>query len=188
MRLQVKLLLAVLFILILGTAILHTFVNLKGKPIVINKLQDLFGREVKIGSLKAYLPFNVIIKNIEVKDLFKIDKVNVKSGAFDIFRKDFTFSELKFKGMAIAIEKPLKKKSQDIPAPSIEPVIANQTITSDQAAVLNPVVAVNETINVTPAAILPQEDSSVSLFQNITPSAPAEKKDLCRSRAFLSSG
>ncbi len=176
MRLQVKLLLAILVILIIGMAILHTFVNLKGKPIVINKLQDLFGREVKIGSLKAYLPFNVIINNIEVKDLFKIDKVNAKSGAFDIFRKDFTFSELKFKGMVITIEKPLKKKSQDMPVPFIEPVVANQTMTSNQTVVLNPVAAVNETISAAPAAILPQKDLNTSLSQNITPLAPAKKK------------
>ncbi|MFH1398248.1 MAG: DUF748 domain-containing protein [Candidatus Omnitrophota bacterium] len=176
MRLQVKLLLTILVILILGVTILHTFVNLKGKPIVINKLQDLFGREVKIGSLKAYLPFNVIINNIEVKDIFKIDKVNVKSGAFDIFRKDFTFSELRFKGMVIAIEKPLKKKSQVMPPLSIEPVITNQTITSKKTVVLNPVAAVNETINATLSVTLPYKDLNTSSSRNLTPLAPVDKK------------
>ncbi|MFH0858215.1 MAG: hypothetical protein V1842_01555, partial [Candidatus Omnitrophota bacterium] len=181
MRLQVKLLLVLLIILILGTTVLHTFVNIKGKPILINKLQDLFGREVTIGSLKAYLPYNLLIKNVEVKGLFKIDKVNVKSGAFDIFRKDFTFSELKFKRLAITIENPLKKKAPNQPAPKFVPTVnnqttpINQTIVSDQAAVTNPASTVNETINISLTANLPQANANISLIQNVTSLAPAKK-------------
>ncbi|MBU0503936.1 MAG: DUF748 domain-containing protein [Candidatus Omnitrophica bacterium] len=181
MRLQVKLLLALLVIFILGTVVLHTFVNIKGKPILINKLRDLFGREVTIGSLKAYLPYNLLIKNVEVKGLFKIDKVNVKSGAFDIFRKDFTFSELKFKRLAINIENPLKKKAPNPPAPKFVPTVnnqatpINQTIVFDQAAVTNPASAVNETINISLTANLPQANANISLIQNVTSLAPAKK-------------
>lgn len=138
MNLSIKIVLIILIIFILFTAGLHAYVNLKGKSILANKLQDIFKQEVKVGSLKAYIPFNIIVKNIEVKDLFKIDKVFANGGAIDIFRKDFILSELRLDRLAVNIEQPLKKPLPQALPPQTSSV-TNQTGLVSPKAALDPV-------------------------------------------------
>jgi hypothetical protein len=123
MRLSIKILLIIPIISILAVTALHVVVNLRGKAFLVKKLQDIFKREVTVRTLKAYIPFNIIVKKIEVKDLFKIDKAFVVGGAIDIFRKDVILFKLRLDGLEVSLKTP-RKAVDATPAESTPPVPA----------------------------------------------------------------
>jgi hypothetical protein len=84
---------------------LHILVNTKGKSLLESKLKDTFQREATVGSVRATLPLNMVVRDIEVKDLFKIGKAYAKGGAVDIFRKSFSLSELTLKRVEVNFKK-----------------------------------------------------------------------------------
>ncbi|MBU1998129.1 MAG: DUF748 domain-containing protein [Candidatus Omnitrophica bacterium] len=94
MKIIKKIIILIFVLAVLFIVLLHAYVNIKGKELVARKLADFFQREVSVGSVKAHLPLNVVVKNIDVKDLFKIEKAFAVGGALDIFRKDFTLYQL----------------------------------------------------------------------------------------------
>lgn len=125
---KMKILRRVVFFLaassILAIALLHAYVNIHGKAIVTAKLRDIFKREVSVGSVKARLPLNVVVKNIEVKDLLKIEKAFAVGGALDLFRKDFTLYELKLNRLTLSLEKQPEPPAQSQEAAAAEPAAA----------------------------------------------------------------
>lgn len=102
---------------------MHLYVHLKGKAFLVKKLQDVFKREVTVRSLKVHSPFNIIVKKIEVKDLFKIEKAFVVGGAIDIFRKDFILFKLRLDGLEVNLATP-RKAVAATPAESTPPAVA----------------------------------------------------------------
>ena len=77
------------------------------------KLKATFHKEVFVGSVKTRLPFDLIIRDVEVKDLFKIREVFARGGMFDLLGGNFFLSELKIKKATLYIEKPAEAVSQD---------------------------------------------------------------------------
>jgi hypothetical protein len=53
---------------------MHIYINVNGKRLLANKLRDTFKREARVGYIKTSFPFNLIVKDIEVKDLFKVER------------------------------------------------------------------------------------------------------------------
>jgi len=99
----------ILFVLIfIG---LHILVNIKGKGLLVKKLENTFDRKVSIGSLNTSFPTYVHIKNIEAEGLFKIKEVVAGGGLFDIFRRSFKLSLLKVINPIVTIEKGLTQPS-----------------------------------------------------------------------------
>ncbi len=78
-----------------------------------DKLKSTFHKEVFVGSVKTRLPFDMIINDLEVKELFKIDEVFARGGMFDILGGNFILPELRIKKANVFIEKPPKAESQD---------------------------------------------------------------------------
>jgi hypothetical protein len=115
MKTLIKISLFLAIILILLIFALHVFVNIKGKEMLIQKLSVVFQREVKVGEVKTRLPFNLIIKDLQAKDFFKIDEVLAEGGVFDILRGNFILSRLIVKRAVVDIQKPAAK-----PLPSVE--------------------------------------------------------------------
>ncbi len=126
MRFRVKILLVVVIFLVFFFVYLHIFVNIKGKPLVVAKLQETFDRKTKIGSLTTSFPATIHIKNIEVEGLFRVDEVVAGGGLFDIFRKSFRLSTLKIIRPVVTLEKgliqsPVKDSPIPIPTPTFIP-------------------------------------------------------------------
>lgn len=136
MKLSIKIVLIIIVIFILILAGLYTYINMYGKTLLVNKLKDAFNREVKISSLKVYLPFNIMVEDVEVQDLFSIDKVFATGCAIDILKKDFTLSELRLERLVVNIEWPLKKPLPQVLSTQI-PSVTNQTgLTSPKLAII----------------------------------------------------
>lgn len=74
---------------------LHVVVGIKGKSLLVDKLEQAFGRQVSVGNVKTSLPANVVVRDIEVKDVFKIKEIFLRGGVIDIFRKGLILSEVK---------------------------------------------------------------------------------------------
>ncbi|KPK96615.1 MAG: hypothetical protein AMJ95_13205 [Omnitrophica WOR_2 bacterium SM23_72] len=89
-----KILLAVFLFLIIILCGLHIFINLAGKPLVVKKLSDAFGQEVKVGIVNTSFPASIHIKDIEAKGV-QISELIAGSGVFDLFRKRFRLSFVK---------------------------------------------------------------------------------------------
>jgi hypothetical protein len=106
MKIVIKILVALLVLTVLFLFVFcHIFINLNGKFILETKLKEEFAREAWVGSVRTRFPFDVVVKNIDVKDLFTIKDVYARGGLFDIFRGSLILSELKIKGAEFALVK-----------------------------------------------------------------------------------
>ena len=93
---------------IVSFCLLHLAVNLYGKALLTKKLKSIFNREVTVASVRSSFPFTIIIKDIEVTGLLRVNEVKAEGGAVDIFRRGFSLSSLKLVGLVAHVEKPLK--------------------------------------------------------------------------------
>jgi hypothetical protein len=114
---------------------------MNGRSLLVNKLNSVFRREVFVGTVKTRLPFDLIIKDVEVKDLFKIGEVFAQGGVFDILGGNFILPELRIKRAVVNLEKPARAELQDTPLPQ-EPVVDKNVTT--------PTLAINVTKTAVP--------------------------------------
>jgi hypothetical protein len=84
---------------------LHTFVSIRGKEILAKKLHNIFQSEVTIGRVTTSFPLQLIVKDLEVKNWFKVKKVLAGMGIVDILRGDYILPDLKLEGAEFSLEK-----------------------------------------------------------------------------------
>ena len=84
---------------------LHTFVSIKGKKLLTGKLNSVFQSEVSIGRVTTSFPFQLIVKDIEVKNWFKIRKALAGMGAIDVLGGNFILSDLTLEGAEFELSK-----------------------------------------------------------------------------------
>jgi hypothetical protein len=113
MRVIINILILIILVIFFGFAFLHIFINMHGRFLLMDKLKNTFDKEVFVGSVKTRLPFELIINDLEVKDLFKIDEVIAPGGMFDVLGRNFSLFELRIKKATVYLEKPPKAESQD---------------------------------------------------------------------------
>lgn len=105
MKFWKKILFTALIIFLLFFISIHIIVNIKGRVLLTQKLEETFHRKVRIGSLRASYLSNIYIKDIEVEGLFKIEEVYAGGGVFDIFRNNFNLSLLKISQPVVTLER-----------------------------------------------------------------------------------
>ena len=154
-----RILSAVIFIGILLLFALHVFVNIKGKELLSKKLNEVFGKEVKIALVKTRLPFDLVINKLEVKDLFKVREIVAVGGVIDILRGSFILSELRIKGAEVNIGRCYKvepaQESQSTATSGQEPAVA-KNLSRENTAVADTEqtgLALLETFNLPPVTI-----------------------------------
>ena len=81
-------------------AILHLLVNINGKTLLTSRLEEYFGREVKISDLYTAFPTDIYIHDVNIEGIAQIEQIKIAGGIFNVFRKSFHFS-------TIALEKPI---------------------------------------------------------------------------------
>jgi hypothetical protein len=120
MKLLIKILFVCFLLLVTLSSVLHLVVNIEGRPLLTRKLKQIFHKEVSIGRVETSFPFNIIIKDLEVKDLFKIEEVFANGGVIDILRRGFILTELRLSGAVLDLEKLLAPEvaPQNLPAPT----------------------------------------------------------------------
>mgnify|MGYP001590759009 FL=1 len=84
---------------------LHLFINLKGKGLLVKKLEEATKRKVTIGKVFSSFPNAVYIKDLEIGGLVKIDEVFASGVFFDMVRKSFGLSLLRFTNPVINFER-----------------------------------------------------------------------------------
>jgi len=92
---------------------LHIWVNIKGKALLTEKLENTFNRKISIGTLNTSFPAYVHLKNIEAEGLFKIEEIVAGGGLFDLSRKSFKLSVLKVIHPEVMIEKGLTQSTAE---------------------------------------------------------------------------
>lgn len=112
MRILFKITVFVAIIFLIALTGLHIFVNTRGKELLTKKLQSVFGEGVRVGSVTTGLPFNLIIRDLGVKDWFSCRQVVAGMGLFDVLGDDFILSELKLDGLSIVFERK-RRRDQD---------------------------------------------------------------------------
>jgi len=98
---------------------LHLFINLKGKDLLIQKLEEATERKVTIGNLTTAFPINILVKDLEIKGLLKIDDVYASLGFVDLSRRSPGLSLLKLNHPELTVER--KAAAQPVPAPVTPP-------------------------------------------------------------------
>jgi hypothetical protein len=105
MKLLIRIFIVVVCLALLATVALHAVVRRQGKTLLIQKLTQVFQREVLVGSVETRFPFDIIINNLQVKDRFKIGRVFAGGGLIDILRRSFVLSVLRLDGVEVNIER-----------------------------------------------------------------------------------
>jgi hypothetical protein len=122
---KIRVIIYILAVLIgVGFAGLHTFVSIKGRDLLTSKLYSVFQSEVSIGRVTTSFPLKLIVKDLEVKNWFKIKKVLAGSGIIDVLGGNFILSDLKLEGVEFDIEKK-KRGDQKQPPVNLETVAGN---------------------------------------------------------------
>jgi hypothetical protein len=85
--------------------LLHVWVGIKGKPLLLKELKSIFkDQHVTVESVKATFPFNLTVRKLAIGDFAKVDEIIAAGGAVDIFRKNFSISDLRLKGLTLNVE------------------------------------------------------------------------------------
>ena len=84
---------------------LHTFVSIKGRELLTSKLHSVFQSEVFAGRVTTSFPLNLIVKDLEVKNWFKVKKVFAGTGIIDVLGGNFILSDLRLDGIEFELEK-----------------------------------------------------------------------------------
>jgi hypothetical protein len=125
---------------------IHIYLNIQGRALLVNKLQDFLKREITVGSVKTRLPFDLVVKDLEIKGIARVDKVIASGGIFDMLSGNIKLSQLTIRHAVIDIEKPLKKtpvvESAQSSPPAVDPAAAVVPAASDPAVSAVPAVAV----------------------------------------------
>jgi hypothetical protein len=115
---KIKIIIYIL-VLLIGVAFagLYTFVSIKGRDLLISKLHSVFQSEVLVGRVTTSFPLQLIVKDLEVKNWFKIKKVLSGTGMIDVLRGNFILSDLKLEGIQFDLE---KRKHGDQTQPTVD--------------------------------------------------------------------
>ncbi len=105
MKLLIRIVIVVVCLALLAAVVLHAVVRRQGKRLLVQKLTQVFQREVLVGTVETGFPFDIIIKGLQVKDRFKIGRVFAGGGVIDILRRSFVLSELRLDGVEVSIER-----------------------------------------------------------------------------------
>lgn len=84
---------------------LHTFVSIKGRELLTKKLRSVFQGEVTIGRVTTRFPLQLIVKDVEVKNWFKVRKAVTSNGTLDILVGNFVINDLRLEGAEFNLEK-----------------------------------------------------------------------------------
>ncbi len=125
MRLWLK----ALIILLIASSIcligFHLFINIKGKDLLTRKLEELTRRKVTIAGLTTSFPLNILIKDLEIKDILKIDDVYASVGIIDFSRRSPGLALLKLDHPQLTLERKAPASESPVaPAASMETNLA----------------------------------------------------------------
>jgi hypothetical protein len=104
---------------------LHTFVSIKGKKLLTRKLHSVFQSEVSVGRVTTSFPFQLIVKDIKVKDWFKIRKALAGMGAIDVLGGNFILSDLTLEGAEFELSKEKRGEEPKTMPVNLQAVSAN---------------------------------------------------------------
>jgi hypothetical protein len=94
MKLWIKILIAILIILLLFSMAAYIFVVIKGKALLVQKLQDVFKKEVSVGQLGVKIPLNIEIRDLKIKELANISYIYVSPSIFGLLRGGIILNEV----------------------------------------------------------------------------------------------
>jgi hypothetical protein len=95
---------------------LHTFVSIKGRDLLTSKLHSVFQSEVLVGRVTTSFPLQLIVKDLEIRNWFKIKKVLAGTGIIDVLGGNFILSDLRLEGLELDLEKRKRGQEAEIPA------------------------------------------------------------------------
>ncbi|MCK4519947.1 MAG: hypothetical protein KAT96_02125 [Candidatus Omnitrophica bacterium] len=108
MRRIIKKVSIIIGVIIVSVTILHvaffTFVNAKGKGLIVESLKDNFGLEAAIESFSIKFPFTVEIKNFECEAL-SFKKANISLSFFNPFTRRLSLNEVYLDGLGLKMIK-----------------------------------------------------------------------------------
>jgi hypothetical protein len=120
MRLWLKaliILFVALFVCLIG---IHLFLNLKGKDLLIYKLEEATKRKVTIGRLSTTFPINVLVKDLRIENLLKVDDAYASIGFIDFSRRSPGLSLLKLNHPVLVMERKAPVQSEPVPVTPAE--------------------------------------------------------------------
>ena len=94
----------ILVIVIVLHVVLFTFINTKGRDLIVGGLKNSLGLEATIGSLSLKFPFNVEIKDFECAAL-SFKRANVSLGFFNPFAGNIKLSKVYLDGLDLKVAK-----------------------------------------------------------------------------------
>jgi len=95
---------AIIIIVIILHIALFTFINMKGRDLIIGSLKDNFGLEATIDSLSLKFPFNLEVNNFKCEAL-SFKKGNVSLGFLNPFTRNIGLSKIYLDGLGLKVVK-----------------------------------------------------------------------------------
>lgn len=110
-----------LTILVISAFSLHVYIRREGRKFVCEKLKEIFGREVTIGSIKTVFPMDVVIQDLKIEGVGSVRQAIAWGGFTDIFNGNLNLAELRLIGADITVARPLRPKVEVLPVETVPP-------------------------------------------------------------------
>ena len=92
LRILTKISLIIFAVFLVWIIVFQVHFNMRGKALLVERLQALTGRKVTVGSFFATFPTNIHARNIEIEGLGKVDQIYAAGGFYNVFTKGFGFA------------------------------------------------------------------------------------------------
>ena len=102
---KVSIIVGIILVVVIALHVaLFSFINAKGRDLIIGGLKDNLGLEATLGSLSLRFPFNVEIKDFECEAL-SFKRANVSLGFFNPFTRNISLSKVYLDGLDLKVAK-----------------------------------------------------------------------------------
>lgn len=95
MKLWLKALIILFIVSSLCLISVHVFLNVKGKDLLIQRLEEVTRRKVTIAELTTSFPITVEIKDLQIENLFRASDIRASIGLVDLSRRSLGLNYLK---------------------------------------------------------------------------------------------
>jgi len=99
------LLLIIILVFLIAFVSAFIFISIKGKTIATHKLEEIFNREVKIGSINVSFPLDLRIASLDIENFLKVDEIYVSFGVIDLLKRNIKVPGLKLLRPQLIIER-----------------------------------------------------------------------------------
>ncbi len=105
-----RIILTILILILIAFVALSIYLTTNGKDFIIIQLGEVFQRSVSFEEISFTLPFNLLIKDINIEGYLKAEEANIRVGLLELLKREISFPVIALKEPEITIQRDPQKR------------------------------------------------------------------------------